>query len=1574
MGEPHHETQSTTTNNHIATPAIVEDRSIRAKKASARRKFTHPIQGPSKNMRTAETVREEDEVVSVRGKFFHRIQVPSQNLQTDETVGEEDDAASARGKFAHSIQVPSQNLQADETVQEEDTADAGQAEQHCDDDNELEEITEEVSYLDFGNPDYQCQHCGATFWYEERLNKHCHERVPKFGLCCRQGQVELPVLQQPPEILHQLLSGCDEKSIHFQKNTRTYNSMFAFTSFGGKIDRSINHSKGPPTFLLHGQNYHLMGSLLPQEGSPAKFAQLYIYDTQNEINNRTAVVSSDNSTDHLDKTIVADLMKMLDTHNVLAKTFRMMREVMKSNPIRDIRLKLIGKRGKDGRRYNLPSVDEIAGLVVGDFDASMKERDIIVETRSGALQRVSELNPSYLALQYPLLFPYGEDGWRENIPLNRPQKNTNAEDANISMRDFFAFRVQHRQSCKGALLYSRRLFQQFLVDAFSMVEAARLKYVYTKQKKLRAEIYKGLRDAVLNGETEAASLGKRVVLPATFTGGARYMIQNYQDAMAICRSIGYPDLFITVTCNPQWEEIQRYCKENNLKPEDRPDTVCRLFKAKLDKLIKDIHINKLFGKSTAVIYTIEFQKRGLPHAHILLFLAAQDKFPAPEDIDRIISAEIPDPTLDPKYYEAVKSQMMHGPCGIARKNSPCMDNGRCSRHFPKKFIEFTTVDHDGYPVYRRRNDGRTIDISGIPLDNRYVVPHNRYLLLKYGAHINVEWCNQSRSIKYLFKYVNKGSDRVTASFYSSSNDNNPTVKPVDEIKLFYDCRYISPCESAWRIFAFNIHYRKPSVERLSFHLPDEQTVLFADEDDLSTTINKATVRESMFVAWFKANKKYEIARQLTYNEFPSKFVWKRNARIWEPRKRNAVIGRLFFVPPTSGELYYLRMLLNIVQGPTSYKDLRTYRDIVYSSFRDACYARGLLDDDQEYIDAIEEASHWGSGHYLRKLFATLLWSNSMVRPEVVWSKCWTLLADGILHNHMNMFQLQDMVLTDDELSQLTLLEIEENLNHNGKSLRDFPTMPFPNIKITQSVREGASRNKLIMDELRYDRRSLAQQYENYLLQMTTEQRHVHDQIINAVNSNCGQLFFLYGHGGTGKTFIWKTLAAGLRSKGEIVLAVASSGIASLLLPGGRTAHSRFAIPLTPDEYSTCNIKQGTPLAELIIRTKLIIWDEAPMMNRFCFEALDRTMRDLLRVNNESSSGLSFGGKTVVLGGDFRQILPVITKGSRQDIVNASINSSYLWQQCKLLRLTQNMRLRVTNGDENIEDLRKFANWILDVGDGKLGNLEDSASVISIPPELLIKEFDDPIEAIVQAIYGDYLKDSTDFSHLQGRAILAPTTNIVEEVNHYMLSLNSHEMKTYLSCNSASFKGGNNTFDNLHTPEFLATIKTSGLPNHELNFKEGCPVMLIRNIDHSAGLCNGTRLVITKLGEKIIQAEVLSGDNAGDKVLIPRMTLTPSDVRLPFKFQRRQYPLILSYAMTINKSQGQSLNQVGLLLKHPVFTHGQLYVAVSRVTSKNGLKIVISHDDSNNSTETRNVVYYEVFRNISSHSENAYSID
>ncbi|XP_052206923.1 uncharacterized protein LOC127811252 [Diospyros lotus] len=1285
---------------------------------------------------------------------------------------------------------------------------------------------------------------------------------------------------------------------------------------GGKIDTSVHHGKSPPVFRLHGQNYHMIGSLLPTEGSIPKFAQLYIYDTANEVANRMNVVGRTSETTKFHGDIVKDLQDMLDEHNVLVKSFRMVRESMRKPDYSEVKLRLIGKRFADGRRYNLPSAEEVAGLVPGDFETALGERDIVVETRSGLLKRINELNPSYLGLQYPLLFVYGQDGYREDVQLKNSRSGSSGARKKLSMREFFSYRLQERDCESPHILFSRKLFQQFLVDAYTMVETSRLNYVRTHQKQLRCDIYNGLADALLRGETNLSTQRKRVVLPSTFTGGARYMIQNYQDAMAICRWVGYPDLFITFTCNPKWPEVIRFLENRSLKSEDRPDILCRIFKVKLDHLMKDLRQNKVFGTVRAVVYTIEFQKRGLPHAHILLFLSQDAKYPTGDDIDRIISAEIPDESIDPKYYAAVRDLMIHGPCGSLRRSSPCMVNGQCSKHFPKKFAEFTNVDDDGYPIYRRRDNGITVNKSGIDLDNRFVVPHNRYLLLKYGAHINVEWCNQSRSIKYLFKYVNKGHDRVTASFYQTAAGENNN-KQVDEISMYYDCRYISSCEAAWRMFGYDIHYRNPPVERLSFHLPNQQNIFFSDSDHIDDVLSRPSVKESMFTAWMDANRKYKAARELTYAEFPTKFVWKHEQREWLPRQRGFSIGRIFYVPPGCGEMYYLRTLLNIVRGPKSYEEIRCVNGVQYDSFRDACYALGLLDDDKEYIDGIVEASHWGSAQSLRNLFATLLASDSLSRPEYVWEQCWLLLSDDILHRQRCVLAHEDLELSEEELKNYVLLEIEKILRSRGKSLREFKSMPFP-----YEIDISFSENRLIHDEMRYDRRSLAEDHKLFVSRLTDEQRSVYDMIMSDVQSDQGGVFFLYGCGGTGKTFIWKTLSAGLRSKGEVVLNVASSGIASLLLPGGRTAHSRFAIPLNPTEDSTCNIKQGSPLAELILKTKLIIWDEAPMMHRYCFEALDKSLRDIMRFKNPLSLDQPFGGKTVVFGGDFRQILPVIPKGSRQDIVHATINSSYLWRHCKVLKLTKNMRLQnLIDNDHNVY-LKEFSEWISSIGDGILGGRNDGHATVEIPDDILIHGSSNMIESIVETTYPSFSNNVGNTSYLQGRAILAPTLDVVESVNDYMISISDCEGTTYFSSDTICRSDTNiDLLEDLHSTEFLNSIKCSGVPNHELRLKVGIPVMLLRNIDHTAGLCNGTRLIVTRLGSHVLEATILSGTNAGHKVLIPRISLTPSDTRLPFKFQRRQFPLIVSYAMTINKSQGQSLTHVGLFLKKPLFSHG-----------------------------------------------------
>ncbi|XP_028778054.1 uncharacterized protein LOC114734600 [Neltuma alba] len=463
----------------------------------------------------------------------------------------------------------------------------------------------------------------------------------------------------------------------------------------------------------------------------------------------------------------------------------------------------------------------------------------------------------------------------------------------------------------------------------------------------------------------------------------------------------------------------------------------------------------------------------------------------------------------------------------------------------------------------------------------------------------------------------------------------------------------------------------------------------------------------------------------------------------------------------------------------------TFGEFYY--LRGARFAMGLLDDDKEYIFAIKEASTWAPGQYLRRMFVNI--SIPLEQKE-----------------------------------QVALTEIDKLLQGNGRSLADFPSMPS-----LACIEPLDVSNQLILQELNYDQNALRLEAARLIESLNEEQLHIFNHVMSVLEHQTGGFFFVYGYGRTGKTFLWNALTSILRSNGEIVLTVASSGIAATLLPSGRTAHSRFAIPIHVHEYSMCSIKQNSPISNLIEKMKLIIWDEAPMVQCYCIEAFDRTLKDIMHCS------APFGGKCIVMGGDFRQILPVIPKGETFEFLSCDT---------------------VCRSDEDID-----------------------------------------------------------------------------------------------------------SFNNLYTTEFLNTISCSGLPPHKLILKVGVPIMLLRNIDQSACLCNGTRMRISKLGKNVIEAIILSGSNPNQKVLLHRMDINPSESRWPFRMKRRQFPITLSFAMTINKSQGQSLRSVGLFLTKPVFAHGQLYVALSRVKSIDGLKIIIDADRKNMKSTTTNVVYKEIFRNL-----------
>jgi len=524
----------------------------------------------------------------------------------------------------------------------------------------------------------------------------------------------------------------------------------------------------------------------------------------------------------------------------------------------------------------------------------------------------------------------------------------------------------------------------------------------------------------------------------------------------------------------------------------------------------------------------------------------------------------------------------------------------------------------------------------------------------------------------------------------------------------------------------------------------------------------------------ETNKHDINARDLTYIEFPTKYVWNTKYKYWSPRQIGHAIGRTFHVHPNSGELYYLKLLLNHQKGKISYEDLRTVNNIKYPTNQAACYALGLLGDDKEWDQSILEASFISTAPQLRQLFVIILLFCNVSDPIKFLEKHWKLMTDEILYKIKNLFNNPNFQIPNNELYNFVLYELEKLLNLNSSSLTHF-NLPLPTGSLIDDLN-----NKLLREELNYDINKLKEESTKLIQNLNQEQQFIYQQILGSLNQQKDNLFFIYGHGGTGKTYLWNAIITKIRSNNEIILAVASSEIASLLLPKGRTAHSRFRIPLSTDKFSTCHIKKGTQLAKLIEKTSLILWDEAPMTNKYCFEALDKTLQDL-----KNNFEQPFGGMTVVLGGDFRQILPVIPTGTKEYIIDATINKSYLWPHFRVLTLTENMRLKHYNiTDEEKTEIAIFSDWILSIGNRTAQGIKDpeneDTTWIKIPEKYFV-DFDlDPIDKMTTLIYDDFNNNFNNIEYLKQRAIVTPRNKTTNDINNYILSLVPNEVKTYYS--------------------------------------------------------------------------------------------------------------------------------------------------------------------------------------------------
>ena len=689
------------------------------------------------------------------------------------------------------------------------------------------------------------------------------------------------------------------------------------------------------------------------------------------------------------------------------------------------------------------------------------------------------------------------------------------------------------------------------------------------------------------------------------------------------------------------------------------------------------------------------------------------------------------------------------------------------------------------------------------------------------------------------------------------------------------------------------------------------------------------------MAYFEYNRIHNDCLHVLYQNFPEVCVWNDKSRRWQRRKQGRAIGRIYHCSPVAGERFYLRLLLTSVAGSKSFEDLYFYEDRRYPTYQAACIARGLAEDDKEWERCFNESKLFASGHSLRILFLTGLRFRHFADPLALWDQFKVYICDDLPRKFRQGYIISPPGLVDLHLDYgLWLLE---------QGLADLFQTLF-NHGLPRPVHNWTSQHQASGQA--YQPTQEASIGAEMLAQLNTDQRKCFDTILAAVTDDPQTAhFYLQGPGGTGKTFLYKTLCHYYRGLGKSVVCVASTGIAALLLPGGRTSHSQFKIPIELTETSICNVSKSSDAARLLLKADLIIWDEVPMQHKNCFHAVHRLLCDL---RDSPEDGPLFAGIPSIFGGDFAQTLPVVKKGSRASIVQACLQKSMLWPKLRKLHLTINMRVRNGMHDEG------FVQWLHD-----LSYKSELHTSISLPSYI---SQPNSIEDLINAVYPLTVLQaaSQDRSWFRSRALLTTLNSTVKELNSTILPRYPGALKTYLSTDTADTSESSEGDVEPISAEVLHTIDLASLPPSKLELKVGAPIMVLRNLCPQEGLCNGTRMIVTALRGYSIEAKIIGGEFDGQSRTIPRIKLESADTDLTWRLTRKQFPVRLCFAMTINKSQGQSFETVGIDFRSPAFCHGQFYVAMSRTSSVAGLHVLLTNLETR---RTENVVYPEVLQDI-----------
>ncbi|EAU89526.2 ATP-dependent DNA helicase PIF1 [Coprinopsis cinerea okayama7 len=1179
---------------------------------------------------------------------------------------------------------------------------------------------------------------------------------------------------------------------------------------------------------------------------------------------------------------------------------------------------------------------EIAALISLHNTAvsDVSGRRLVISRQNNSNYRIANVSRLWEPLSYPLLFPHATLGWGlfgSVTDANGAAVLNGDIDREATTTQMWHYRARLLREERFSIF--GRLTCEYLVDMHTRDLESRLAFIQRSLEDRRTR-----EDAQLMGEEEVEP-NENIYLPASFLGSRKWASEQVSDSLAIAAALGTPTFFVTMTCNPEWPEIQ-----SQLRPgqdySDVPLVVVRVFKQKVRQLLKAL--KTMFPNAGSPIYTIqcvEFQKRGLPHIHILIKYRRDCS--TPQHIDSVVSAELPN---DPVDRELIQKFMMHNhppenrPPSTYCQREQADGSRKCRFNYPFPITPTTTISPEGRVFYRRRS-----------AQDCMVVPHCLPLIRMMKCHINFEIASTSHLFQYLFQVYSQrillGPDRAR---YRILDDNNPEV--INEIEDFWNARYLSAGEAAWRILGFRITQKDPSVTALPVHDQDnirnQRYSRRSDEGSLSK-LERYFLRPDGTFLYEGQTRNFD---DLTYTEYftlfridpynPEKdghprYYRERPNGLDAPRMHVILragsithLARIQNVRQTQGQTFYLRAILT-QRAARSYEDVRTVNGVQFRTYQEAAIAMGIFTDDDEAIFAIAEAiAALRTPREIRVLFVHLLVNDCVPAPLLVWDEFWESLAyDFTLRNNGNI----DLGRNE------ALQEMGHYLGEYGKTLSDYG-LPQPverMAELTAELRRWSGREQELNAQAEASRRLF-----------NDEQSQVYETIMEAIEMKIPLSLFVDGKAGTGKTTVIRALCNKLRAQGRVVLPTASSAFAAQLYDGGRTTHSTFKVsdkvfqerivdsltfkvPVNEkNEMLQSPIRSTDARAELIREASLIIWDEAPMANRAVLSCVDDVLRDVM------GTDIPFGGKVIVLLGDFRQTCPVVRGGSRAEVVAASIKSSPLWRYFTIARLIHPIR--------NAED-PEFATFVNAIGDGGGPDIP-LTGLRTVTEESDLTSFVFPDEILLHP------------TNCVKRAILAPTNRQVDRYNTLILNRLPGHNKTYYAADKLK------EVEDAEVPapeavlDYVMRHTPPGLPPHAVSVKVGSVCRLLRNFSIDRGLVKNARVLVKGVGTRLITVQIVreSGVQEGEDILIPRITFE-ANLYSGHTLCRRQFPLAPAYATTFNSCQGLTLDRVGIDLTSPVFSHGQLYTAMSRIRNRH--HAIVRMDEGQASTT--NVTYLEI---------------